>query len=76
MGFTREIENNKCPLLLKVSPDESIEFYQKLPMLLKKHGWQGLIATNTTAQHAYGKGGLSGVDLFQKSFEVIMFCDC
>ncbi len=70
LNFARNNVRKTCPLLLKVSPDESLEFYQKLPALLKKHNWQGIIATNTTARHAHGKGGLSGVDLFQKSFEV------
>lgn len=70
LSQTRDEENRNCPLLLKVSPDEKVEFYQKLPMLLKKYNWQGLIATNTTSQHSHGKGGLSGIDLFPKSFEV------
>ncbi len=59
-----------CPLLLKVSPDEELDFYNQLPLLIKNYQWQGIIATNTTSIHPYGKGGVSGAYLFEKSFSV------
>lgn len=70
LSSMRDAVNKNCPLLLKISPDESLQFYQEISSLLKKYQWQGLIATNTTAQHSHGKGGLSGHDLFQKSFDI------
>jgi dihydroorotate dehydrogenase len=70
LATTRNQYTPKCPLLLKISPDEEESFYLKLPFLLKKHQWQGIIATNTTAQHNLGLGGVSGVYLFEKSYAV------
>lgn len=70
LSIARNSVNINCPLVLKVSPDESSSFYERLPRLLNKHQWQGVIATNTTAQHTFGAGGLSGKDLFEKSYSV------
>jgi len=54
----REI-NNK-PLYLKISPDLANENIFEMVDLAKEFSLSGIIATNTTTQHNYGAGGLSG----------------
>lgn len=51
------------PLLLKVSPDEPLDFYHQLPGLLLQYQWQGLVLFNTSIHHQHGKGGVSGKKL-------------
>lgn len=48
------------PLFVKVAPDLSSEEVTMLCELAKEYKLSGIIATNTTIQHDYGKGGLSG----------------
>lgn len=52
-------ENSK-PLYLKISPDLSKEGIVDMVELSKEYNLSGVITTNTTVQHDYGKGGLSG----------------
>lgn len=48
------------PLYLKIAPDLSREGIIDMVELSKEYKLSGVIATNTTIQHDYGKGGLSG----------------
>jgi dihydroorotate dehydrogenase len=51
---------NKKPLYLKISPDLGDESINDMIDLAKEFKLSGIIATNTTTQHSFDKGGLSG----------------
>lgn len=67
------------PLVIKLSPDESDDALKRMANVVVHLGIEGIIATNTTNQHAlvehlpYGKeaGGLSGPPLRKRSTECI-----
>lgn len=67
------------PLLLKISPDLTLEQLKVIALLSLEHRLEGLIATNTTnsrqgvegLMHANEKGGLSGKLLFPKTLIII-----
>ena len=48
------------PLYLKISPDLEKKDVYDLVDLAKRFAFSGIIATNTTTQHQYKSGGLSG----------------
>ncbi len=48
------------PLYLKIAPDLNIEDIKDMVELSKEFSLSGIIATNTTIQHSYDKGGVSG----------------
>lgn len=48
------------PCFLKISPDMQDEDIKTLCEHSKEKQFSGIIATNTTIQHSFGKGGLSG----------------
>ncbi len=51
---------NPKPLFLKISPDMEDDDIKMICDLSKEYTLSGIIATNTTVQHQFGKGGLSG----------------
>lgn len=53
-------KENYKPLYLKIAPDLATEDILDLVDLAKEFKLSGIIATNTTIQHDYDKGGLSG----------------
>mgnify|MGYP003682944679 CR=1 FL=1 len=62
------------PLFIKVSPDMNQEDLNMLCELSKEFALSGIIATNTTIDHDFGKGGLSGDyirDISAKSRKII-----
>ncbi|NQD38781.1 quinone-dependent dihydroorotate dehydrogenase [Permianibacter sp. IMCC34836] len=67
------------PLLLKIAPDLSHEEVIQVADALRRHQFDGAIATNTTVgrigveglEHAQETGGLSGAPVFAKSTEVL-----
>jgi len=56
------------PLVLKISPDMDTKDIATLCELSKEFKLSGIIATNTTADHKFGVGGLSGEYLRDKAF--------
>ncbi len=48
------------PTFIKIAPDLNEEEVKMLCELSKEFQFSGIIATNTTIQHDFGKGGLSG----------------
>ena len=48
------------PIFIKIAPDLDIADIEMLCELVKEFNFEGVIATNTTTQHNYGLGGLSG----------------
>ncbi len=69
----------KVPLVVKIAPDMSDEDVAAIANLLKDHGINGVIATNTTIDktvvahlpHGNEAGGLSGLPVRNRSTEVI-----
>jgi dihydroorotate dehydrogenase len=59
------------PLVVKISPDLTQQELQEMSEIFLKEKIDGIIATNTTTQHDYEKGGLSGKPLRAKSTEII-----
>ena len=67
------------PMFLKIAPDLDETQVGVIAATLKKHGMEGVIATNTTLardavtglQHAEETGGLSGAPVFESSNRVI-----
>jgi dihydroorotate dehydrogenase len=55
-------ERRKCskPTFIKIAPDLELEEVKLICELSKEYLFSGIIATNTTTQHEFGKGGLSG----------------
>ena len=72
-------ENERAgkPLLLKIAPDLSVDDLNQVIATAEQSGMAGLIATNTTLDHAAipssldQTGGLSGRPLFAKSTEFV-----
>jgi len=83
LGSAREAlgerHGKRCPLLVKIAPDMDDEQLFALADAARRHGIDGLIATNTTiardavAQLRHGEetGGLSGQPLRERSTEVV-----
>ncbi len=64
-----EIKERK-PLYLKISPDESQDSVTAILEVAKEFELSGIIATNTTADHEFDKGGVSGDPIREKSIKV------
>ncbi|MBU3739919.1 MAG: quinone-dependent dihydroorotate dehydrogenase [Rhodoferax sp.] len=67
------------PMFLKIAPDLELDQIQAIAVALRRHGMDGVIATNTTLSreavqgqpHAQEAGGLSGAPVRQASNRVI-----
>jgi len=78
--FASKMGCNCVPVLLKISPDESFRSLDVILELVFRHGIDGIIATNSTANRSgpSGKGcteagGLSGTPLRKRSTEVVRY---
>jgi dihydroorotate dehydrogenase len=56
----QEQEKNFKPIFIKIAPDVEMENLKMICELSKELKFNGIVATNTTIQHKFGKGGLSG----------------
>ncbi len=62
------------PIIIKVSPDESLNNLEKIISYSQSNGIDGFILTNTSLDHEYNlPGGISGKPLRQKSEESLKF---
>jgi dihydroorotate dehydrogenase len=68
-------ENNKRfvskPIFLKLSPDIDTIELQRLVNLSEEHGIEGLVLTNTTTNHQFRIGGMSGAVLNDSSHRIL-----
>ena len=74
-----KFEHKICqkPLFLKISPDLNFEDITLICELVKEYDLDGVIATNTSADHNLGAGGLSGKDIKIRSRSVRQkICEC
>jgi dihydroorotate dehydrogenase len=80
----RAKQSTRKPILLKISPDLTNNQIDEALSLIKEHGIDGVVATNTTTSRAglslsreqialTGSGGLSGHPLRDRSTEVIRY---
>ena len=74
-----QAEGRQAPVLVKIAPDVADEQLPGMVELARKHGMDGLIATNTTLsrsavsghRHAAEAGGLSGAPLRARAEQVL-----
>ena len=59
------------PLLVKIAPDLSVDDVDAIADLVLELGLDGVVAVNTTVEHPYGDGGLSGPPLFERGLDVV-----
>ncbi len=66
-------EVQKChykPLFIKIAPDLDLDDLKMICELCKELEFSGIVATNTTVQHNFGVGGLSGKYIKQYSQKI------
>ena len=79
MATIQRRNTSRKPLLVKIAPDLRWEAIEEIIALATEHGLAGLVATNTTTNHATvprhraQTGGLSGAPLRERSTEVVRF---
>jgi dihydroorotate dehydrogenase len=59
------------PLLVKIAPDLPNAAIEEIAQLVVELGLAGVVAVNTTIDHEYGAGGLSGPPLKARGLEVV-----
>ncbi|MDU4244828.1 MAG: dihydroorotate dehydrogenase (quinone), partial [Varibaculum cambriense] len=67
----RQSAGREVPVLVKLAPDLQDEQLKELAEIVKEVGLAGVIATNTTINHDFGEGGLSGPPLKERALEVV-----
>lgn len=79
LGTIQGRNTARRPLLLKIAPDLDWAAIEEILALVEEHELAGIIATNTTIDHASipanrrQQGGLSGWPLEQRSTEIVRF---
>jgi dihydroorotate dehydrogenase len=82
LGETDDRGRGALPILVKLSPDLSLEDLQQVVEVAQRNKVAGLIATNTTTERSglltnankvreFGEGGLSGAPLKRRSLAII-----
>lgn len=64
-------QSKYVPLVIKISPDLSLEEIKTMAHIFLQEKIDGVIATNTTIQHNEETGGLSGKPLAHRSTKII-----
>lgn len=67
----RSATTRQVPVLVKIAPDLADEDIVAVAALVKEIGLDGVVATNTTINHPYGSGGVSGPPLRERAVEVV-----
>lgn len=65
------VTGRDVPLLVKIAPDLTDAQVVEVAELVRSERLTGVVATNTTIQHEFGPGGLSGAPLRQRALEVV-----
>lgn len=66
-----EASPREVPILVKIAPDLADADIVAVAELVKRLGLDGVAATNTTINHPYERGGVSGAPLKQRAREVV-----
>lgn len=67
----RRAAGRDVPVLVKISPDMADEDIDNVADLVRGGAAAGIVATNTTIDHRFGSGGLSGAPLRDRSLQVV-----
>lgn len=68
-NLNRQRQNEK-PIFLKISPDLKDDEIIRVSKTCESYGVNGIVSTNTTVNHSYSYGGLSGKLLSSRSRQV------
>lgn len=68
-----QVANRRMPLLVKIAPDLALEDLAQIADLVKELNLAGVVATNTTINHDFPDGGLSGPCLTERSRDYVRF---
>lgn len=66
-----DVAGRKVPLLVKIAPDMDAGSIDEIASLVIDEDLDGVIATNTTVDHEYDRGGVSGQPLARRSLDVV-----
>ena len=66
-----EAAGRSVPVLVKIAPDLADEDVDAVADLVGEVGLAGVVAVNTTIDHDFGSGGLSGPPLLSRGLEVV-----
>ena len=67
----QESAGRAVPVLVKLAPDLEDTQIVELAQMVKEVGLAGVIATNTTINHDFGEGGVSGPPLKERALQVV-----
>lgn len=84
LAALRDLQTEKTPILLKISPDLNTSQIDTSLAIVEKFGIDGIVATNTTIRReglktsgkkiaAIGNGGMSGGPITGRSLEVVRY---
>ena len=68
---TAAVGRPRVPLLVKIAPDLSDDDVDAIADLAAELDLDGVVAVNTTINHSYGAGGLSGPPLLSRGLDVV-----
>ncbi|RTE48761.1 quinone-dependent dihydroorotate dehydrogenase [Actinobaculum sp. 352] len=61
----------RVPLLVKLAPDLLDDDIAAIATLVQIEDLDGVVAANTTIEHGFGEGGLSGAPLFERAVGIV-----
>lgn len=64
-------QRRHVPLLVKIAPDLSDDDIIEVCSMSRDMKLDGIVATNTTINHEWGEGGVSGAPLFPRALDVV-----
>lgn len=67
----RRTSGRNLPVFVKIAPDLSSEDIEAVARMVVDEDLSGIAATNTTIDHDYGPGGLSGAPLRAKALPIV-----
>ena len=70
-GSEADGRRTRVPLLVKIAPDLADEQVLEVADLVKELGLDGVVAVNTTINHDFGPGGLSGPPELERGIAVV-----
>lgn len=66
-----EASRRHVPLLIKIAPDLTPEQVGEMADIVLAENLDGIVATNTTIEHDYSRGGVSGAPLTARSLAIV-----
>ncbi|MBP3223150.1 MAG: quinone-dependent dihydroorotate dehydrogenase [Actinomycetaceae bacterium] len=66
-----ESTKRRVPILVKIAPDLADDDIVAITRMVREEDIDGVVATNTTINHSFGEGGISGRPVFERAREVV-----